>query len=101
LYTFKSSENFIKKIESNTFMAEKRDVSRATIVVLVILAVLISLISTWIVLVEVNQLSNAKTGKASATVKLNIQPAPEKPEPASATGNVVLNIKPRRELQNA
>ena len=76
------------------------DISRQTIVILVVLAVLISLLGTWTVLTEVSRIKIKGNEVATANVKLNIV-SPEELKSSShnygrktTSGMVVLNIKP-------
>ena len=72
------------------------DISRQTIVVLVVLAVLISLLGTWTVLTEVSRVKVKGSNVASADVKLTILPQEstqtEEPEVVSTTGMVAFRI---------
>ncbi|MCD6589877.1 hypothetical protein J7K74_01670 [Candidatus Woesearchaeota archaeon] len=72
------------------------DISRQTIVVLVILAVLISLLGTWTVLTEVSRVRVRGSNVASADVRLTILPPekaqPQEPEVVSTTGMVAFRI---------
>lgn len=73
--------------------APKADLSKTTLVVLVLLTLVISVVGTWSVLNEVNglQLQSRSQGpsQASAQVGLTIaQPA----EPVVTTGKVTFNI---------
>lgn len=73
------------------------DVSRTTVIVLVILAVLVSLISTWLVFYEVNSVTTTKTVRDKATVSFDIQSPNQikeenKPNNDQATANVVFSI---------
>ena len=86
-------------------MPEKRDVSRQTLVVLVILAVVVSLLGTFTVLRETSGanmatkqvVNNVGSPAAQGTVSLTVA-APGTvitPKTDSAQGYVVLNIEPR------
>jgi hypothetical protein len=73
------------------------DISKKAIIVLVILTIIISLLSTWTVLNEVNNLrivssKNSDDGK----VRLNILPNDNTPEENASimgTGFAIINIK--------
>ena len=70
------------------------DISKNTLLVLVVLTIVVSLLGTWTVINEASKVRVAEgmaddnpssTGKVSISVK-------EAPEPVGATGQVVLNI---------
>ncbi|MFP4524389.1 MAG: hypothetical protein ACLFO2_03715 [Candidatus Woesearchaeota archaeon] len=70
------------------------DISKNTLLVLVVLTIVVSLLGTWTVINEASKVRVADeqaddnpstTGKVSLSVK-------EAPEPVGATGQVVLNI---------
>jgi len=75
------------------------DVSRNTIVILVVLTLIISILGTWTVLNEAGtmHIATKAPGPTQAQVKLNIMSeqdylASQKPAQGLATGNVALNI---------
>ena len=76
----------------------KEDISKNTLLVLVVLTIIISLLGTWTVISEA---SKVRTGEitpindqtsTSGKVSINIY-QPE--QPVGATGQVTLNIEPR------
>ena len=71
----------------------ENDLSRDTIVVLVVLAVLISVIGTWTVITQVNNVNVGinKNSIDTAKVKLDIQQPTH--ETTLATGKIILDIK--------
>jgi len=85
------------QVEQQGDMKEKKDVSRQTLVVLVILAVIVSLLGTFTVLTETggkNEVvyANAGTQSAQGTVSLKIvdSSAPAGEPTNSATGQVTM-----------
>ncbi len=70
----------------------QEDLSRKTVIVLVILVALVSFLGTWTVLTEVNKLTAQQKHTTTATVKLNIQPPIGK---LGATQNKPLNVQPK------
>ena len=72
------------------------DISKNTIIVLVILTVVISLIGTWVVIDEVNSVQtpgaegDSNKGSGTGQIKLTIDQPPN-PIEVSATGQVVLS----------
>lgn len=67
------------------------DISKTTVTILVLLTLMISVIGTWTVLSEVNNVKVVKQESSSVgKVSLTIQ-GPEEPAP-SATGRVALNL---------
>ena len=68
-------------------MAE--DISKNTIIILVVLTVVISLLGTWTVINEVNNIKTTNDGESTAgtQIKLTIEPPPVK---ITTTGQVVL-----------
>ncbi len=71
------------------------DVSKKTLLVLVILTIVISLLGTWTVINEANQ-AGARTQQSESTstttgkVSISIE---RPPQPVSTTGKVILEIK--------
>jgi hypothetical protein len=75
----------------------KKDLSKSVIVILVILSVIISVLSTWVVLEEVNRYQGTPvlvrpgtkkdSGKVSITVK-----SPDDVDMVSTTGQVSINV---------
>jgi len=82
---------------------QEQDISKATITILVLLTLMISVIGTWTVLNEVsNYQPQAKPSESTASVSLNVlnpnqvptpQPSQNQNPKLSATGNAVLEIK--------
>lgn len=69
------------------------DISKTTITVLVLLTLMISVIGTWTVLNEVNNVKLAsKESQSSGIVSLNLQSPNQPKEPVASTGRVTLNI---------
>ena len=65
------------------------EISKNTIIILVVLTVIISLLGTWTVLTEVNKvkMDDDGTSSISGQVKLTINPPNE---PIATTGRVIL-----------
>ncbi len=68
------------------------DISKTTITVLVLLTLMISVIGTWTVLNEVNNVKATKASTAVGRVSLTVSAPPEAPQPVDATGRVTLNL---------
>lgn len=83
----------------------KNDVAKATILVLLILTILLSVISTWYILDTINSVKQQYSSISTVThgrVSVEILPEPEAEheegittQESIATGNVVLTILPR------
>lgn len=71
------------------------EISKNTIIVLVVLTVVISLLGTWTVINEVNNIKltsqTLNKGTQSGQVTLTIDPSPPPIEKIEATGQVVLS----------
>lgn len=80
-------------VNSNSAPSGGIDISKTTITVLVLLTLMISVIGTWTVLNEVNNVKAAKASTAVGRVSLVVSPPPEAPQPVDATGKVMLNIQ--------
>ena len=79
------------------------DVSKNTVMILLVLTILVSILGTWTVLEGIvntrsaaTQIQQAESNIASAQVSLTIT---EPPKPAAATGMVVFNIQNPSEAQ--
>ncbi len=74
---------------------KKRDVARNTILILIVLVVLISVISTWVILNTIDFFKYQQT-RAATNQKgyVNIEILP-RPGETRVTGGVALNILPR------
>ncbi|MBD3204630.1 hypothetical protein GF327_10145 [Candidatus Woesearchaeota archaeon] len=74
-----------------------KDLSRSVIVILVILSVVISILSTWVVLEEVSRVQKTPTieekNLAQSSAEVRLQIVDKTPKSASAAGNIVLNIQ--------
>lgn len=76
------------------------DISKNTLLVLVVLTIAISLLGTWTVISESGNFPTRTSGpvvnkgQSSTTGKVSINIA-EPQEPVGVTGQVTLNIKPR------
>ena len=70
---------------------QKDDVSRVTIISLVVLTLAVSLVGSWVVLYEVSQISDqpVRVGPQSGEARLNIQ---QPQEPVSNTATAALEI---------
>ncbi|MBN1275748.1 hypothetical protein JXA12_05685 [Candidatus Woesearchaeota archaeon] len=72
------------------------DISKNTLLILVVLTIIVSLLGTWTVINEAGKVradaAPAVVGEASTTGKVAIDVAAP-PEPVSSTGRVVLNIE--------
>lgn len=79
---------------SQTTPQSSSDFSKTTIVVLVILTLLISTLSTWVLLGEVSnvKISQKVPASSSGEVRINILPAEQPKTTTGATGQVVLKL---------
>ena len=91
----------VKKEDNSTNTASMTDISKNTIIVLVVLTVVISVIGTFTVMYEMNNVKTVAEApkSASANVRLSILPQgtlPEQPTESlsQSTGRVALNILP-------
>jgi cytochrome oxidase assembly protein ShyY1 len=72
------------------------DLSKNTLVVLVVLTVIVSLLGTWTVINEANKVRTTAPAQSTVTaaeVSLEIAPAAHAPAPVQATGEVTLTIR--------
>ena len=71
-----------------------KDIPKATIAVLLVLTILVSIIGTWTVLESINIKETTPTertvGAAEGNIKFTIE---EKPEPAETSANIRFEIK--------
>jgi hypothetical protein len=72
---------------------QEMDISKTTITILVMLTLIISVIGTWTVLSELNNVKVVKGSTATAKVGLTIaQPNTAPPQAVETTGKVALKI---------
>jgi hypothetical protein len=72
------------------------DISKNTLLILVVLTIIISLLGTWTVINEASNVNKVtydidNSGKSSTTAKVALD-VQSKPTPAQTTGKVILNI---------
>lgn len=78
---------------TNSVPSDSNDISKTTITILVLLTLMISIIGTWTVLNEVNNVKIvSQESTSSGIVSLNLQSPNQPTEPVAASGRVVLNI---------
>ena len=82
----------INQANFNSAPSGGTDISKTTITVLVLLTLIISVIGTWTVLNEVNNVKVTKASRAVGQVSLTVSAPPDVQQPVDATGKVTLNI---------
>lgn len=76
---------------------DANDVSKRTVLVLLVITVLVSVVGTWTVLNSMDSTHvewTAKGEPSAGQIKLNVLPD-STPEPDLTTGNVVFNVLPQ------
>jgi len=68
------------------------DVSKKTLVILLIVAIVVSVVGTWVVLDNMRDVNISSSDVTEATGVVNVYVQENLP-PDSATGQVVLNVK--------
>ncbi|MBD3209646.1 hypothetical protein GF367_04495 [Candidatus Woesearchaeota archaeon] len=73
----------------------EEDISKNTLLVLVVLTIIISLLGTWTVISETVKVQNERaptTEEQETTGRVSIDVAPPPPAPVGATGQVTIKI---------
>lgn len=88
-----SEQSTIEKPSINQENVNGGDISRTTITILVLLTLMISIIGTWTVLNEVNNVKlSSKSYQSSAQVVLEIKNPEEQKALSAASGRVIFNV---------